>query len=161
MKTIGERLLYARKTAAERGVNNGQRVTQQDIADEVGRTRQAIVKIEKGESNSTSTVLAKMADFLQVNAGWLITGDGSMELSAKSAVYISYSTTGTSGTSLDNLKAVLADISTADIVDQVSMIHALAGQILDNADKGRNYALVLRSLLQNMQELENLIDKSS
>ncbi len=150
LETLGERLSHARATAKERGVPCiAQKVTQGDVANVIGVTRQAIVRIEKNVNGTSNDNLKKVAEFLKVDPAWLITGFGEMTdtedraAEQKSIVAISEGAAE---------RALLDKVLDPDFVGQVSAIHALTGQILENADKGRNNKPLLMMLDQAVKE---------
>ena len=145
METVGERLRHARKTAPERGVaGRFGRVTQADLANLVGLTRQAIVFTENGKNNSTPNNLAIIAEYLRVCPLWLITGQGEMSESGSDPEV---------QTSVDSIPATSED----EIISEVSAIHALTAQILENSDKGRSNERILRRLKSSMEECLSLL----
>ena len=149
METIGDRLRHARLTAPSRGVAGRlDRVTQNDLAQIIGVQRQAIVRIEKGNNNTSSKNLVALAEFLKVNSVWLISGQGEME--------------GGSDVLAKEQGQQAASIPTSndaqeDIISQVSIIHALTKQILENADKSRNNQRPFQSLALAASEYLSLL----
>lgn len=142
MDTLAERLRHARKTAPERGVKSAYgRVTQSDVANIAGVTRQAIVKVEKGLSQSTPQKLFLIADFLKVDPLWLIGGVVAEDDAHKS---------NESGAVVEGFASLhkprKKTVSDDERIEQIAAIHALTGQILDNADKGRSNNRILKML---------------
>ena len=69
MDTVGKRIKHARERA---------RMTQEQLADRVGLTRQAIAMIETGKVRRTNKI-KEFAVALDVSPGWLAWGDERMD----------------------------------------------------------------------------------
>ena len=159
MDTLGERLRYARKTAPDRGVKSAHgRVTQSDVARVADVTRQAIVKVEKGLSQSSSQKLFLIADFLKVDPTWLITGNGEApkppQASPVKPVFGASVVGGVVGGYAAGAILPSKTVSGDELVEQIAAIHALSGQVLDNADKGRSNKRILKMLDEAIAEYQ-------
>jgi transcriptional regulator with XRE-family HTH domain len=69
METLGKRLKYARKRA---------KMSQEQLADRVGLSRQAVAMIETGKTLRTNKI-KEFAMALDVSPGWLAWGDERMD----------------------------------------------------------------------------------
>ena len=65
MDTLGKRVRYARKQS---------KMTQQQLADRVGLSREAITLLENGSSKGTTKIM-ELAKALGVSPGWLLWGN--------------------------------------------------------------------------------------
>jgi len=70
-KSIGKRI------AAARAAGIGRRVTQAELATNLGVSPQAVSGWERGESFPEAEKLTRIANFLSVSLGWLLQGDES------------------------------------------------------------------------------------
>ncbi|CAH6841173.1 Helix-turn-helix protein [Vibrio chagasii] len=73
LQTLAERLKWAR-------TQNGQKVSQKELAEKSGMTQATINKLESGVYKSTSKIVA-IAKALNVSVHWLDTGKGKPESS--------------------------------------------------------------------------------
>ena len=164
METLGERLKRARLTAPDRMKDDFYKsnVSQADVGKIVGVTRQAIIAVEKDRTkNMPAEKLVKIAEFLRVDATWLITGQSSMiavdeahKGNGLPPVIDELAETepaGMSAVPAENPPA--KELTSEELIDLVSVVHALSGQVLDNADKGRNYERILNNLRGSLREL--------
>ncbi|WP_257282141.1 helix-turn-helix domain-containing protein [Endozoicomonas sp. ISHI1] len=150
LETLGERLSHARATAKERGTPcKASKVTQGDVANVVGMTRQGIVRIEKNVNGTSNEKLEKIATFLNVNPIWLITGKGSMTEADEAVISEALELANKHISQHSSAYEVKND---SDLIGQISAIHALTGQILKNADCGRNNKTLLSMLEQAITE---------
>ena len=69
MDTFGKRLRYARQQ---------QRLTQQQLADRVGLSREAIAMLETGKTQGTARLM-EIAKTLRISPGWLLWGNEKLD----------------------------------------------------------------------------------
>ena len=74
MKNISNRL----KT-----IRTEKHLTQQGLADIVNVSKQAVANIESGHNKPSIEFISKLIENLQVNANWLIVGQGNMFIAPK------------------------------------------------------------------------------
>ncbi len=67
MESIGQRIKKVREL---------QHLTQQDFGNKIGVTKQAVANIENERCNPSITILCEFVVKLNINANWLLTGNG-------------------------------------------------------------------------------------
>jgi len=107
LKTLGERLTYARKS---------KRITQVSLAERIGVSRGVVYNIEKNLTSPQPIVLTAICHTLGVNLDWLLTGEGDMD----NALNLPYS----SEPHRELLEAA-ADLSENELRFLIDMIKAL------------------------------------
>ena len=87
MSTIAERLKEVRKE---------KRMTQTELGEKLGVTKQAIANVECEKNNPSIEIISKLICNLNINANWLIAGVGEMFI--------------TSGAQKDELKSTIIEV---------------------------------------------------
>ncbi|WP_196221207.1 helix-turn-helix domain-containing protein [Sansalvadorimonas verongulae] len=160
MTTLGERAKYARKNCYKWIPGRTKGYTQNDVADQLGQTRNSITQLERGEVASIKPRNLKIISaFLHIDADWLITGN--MDKHPERIMYQAFMEKHETPTSQSSGHVSTPTEHFEDMqqqaarLEQISVIHALAGQILNNAKNKLPWTQMEKRLIQACKEVIN------